>query len=92
MDEFVISFITKDDEKDAVLHLRENFCKDEPILNYLKLDDFTEFDDLFVDDMKDGISLKAVDRNGKIAAILLIKLVTKNVNIGGMCMCILDII
>lgn len=79
MGDFKISLVTKEDEPAALEHLRENFCKDEPILNYLKPKDPTESFDSFLDVIRDGISLKAVDKNGKIVGLFLNKLIKKNV-------------
>lgn len=81
MEEFKIGLIANEDEQAVLVHLKNNFCKDEPILNYVKLQNPTECDELFLDVIRDGVSLKATDKDGKIVGVYLNRLVEKNVRV-----------
>lgn len=66
--------LTKNDGPAIVEHLKHNFCIHEPILNYLNVGIDQNFLKMCVSLIDQGLSLKAIDENGKIAGIFIAEL------------------
>lgn len=79
MEEISIKALEQADEEEAVTHLRENYVRDEPVLNFLKVRDTTYFDKFFRKLIRISLSLKAVDENGKIVGLLINRIVARKV-------------
>lgn len=80
MDNITISILPKEDEDEAIKHLKENFVKDAPVANYLKLSDSPGFDEFFKEIFKISVSYKAVNREGSIVGVLINRIVLKDVS------------
>lgn len=80
MDAITISSLTKDDEKEALEHLQKFLYIDEPIKNTLNSANPLEYDDVYSCLLKNDISFKAVNGDGKIVGLLINKQLFKNVS------------
>lgn len=80
MEEISIRPLTQADEEEAMIHLKEIYMKDEPILNFLNVSDMLYFDKFFRKLLRISISLKAVNGDEKIVGLLINRIVSKEVN------------
>lgn len=76
-----IETLTKDDAAEVVSHLSKFFCLDEPILCHLKLGVDKNFLEGCVAMIDGGVSIKAINADGKIVGIFLSEIKRKLVNL-----------
>lgn len=80
MGEITIALLTTDDGPALAEHLKVNFCVHEPCLNYLGIGVDPGFLTMCVSLIDQGLSLKAIDENGKIAGIFVAELKQRGVS------------
>lgn len=80
MGEITVAVLTKDDAPALVEQLKRNFCLHEPILNHLNVAVSPSFLQACVDFIDQGLTLKAIDENGKIAGVFVAELKQRSVS------------
>lgn len=77
MSEFEITLITKTDGPAVAEHLSKAFCRDEPIHHHFSIGAEPSFLEMCTDLIDQGISLKAVNKNGEIVGVFLSEYIEK---------------